>query len=184
MISNQTKQVLASIPSAWGDGDCKGHIDVAQFIIDQIKPSVTVDLGVDYGYSLISLACNNPGIVFGIDCFEGDEWTGIRNTYQYVSEKINQLELNNVKLIKGYFDDVIKTWFLPIDILHIDGFHSYEAVKNDYEKWSPYVKRNGVIMFHDTNSHDTRFGVKWRVINNHCNIFTSFFIYFTRPQIF
>ena len=160
MIEDFVRRSLANIPSAWGDGNCRGHIDVAQFLIKEIKPQITVDLGVDYGYSLISLAYNNPGMVFGIDCFEGDEWTGIRNTYEYVNQKIQELNFNNVKLVIGYFDDIIKTWYLPIDILHIDGFHSYEAVKNDFEKWSPYVKKNGVIMFHDTNSHDSRFGVK------------------------
>lgn len=160
MIEDFVRHSLATIPSAWGDGNCRGHIDVAQFLIKEIKPQITVDLGVDYGYSLISLAYKNPGMVFGIDCFEGDEWTGIRNTYQYVNQKIHELNFNNVKLVKGYFDDVVQTWYLPIDILHIDGFHSYEAVKNDFEKWSHYVKKNGVIMFHDTNSHDTRFGVK------------------------
>lgn len=160
MIEDFVRRSLATIPSAWGDGNCRGHIDVAQFLIKEIKPQITVNLGVDYGYSLISLAYNNPGMVFGIDCFEGDEWTGIRNTYEYVNQKIQELNFNNVKLVIGYFDDIIKTWYLPIDILHIDGFHSYEAVKNDFEKWSPYVKKNGVIMFHDTNSHDSRFGVK------------------------
>ena len=160
MIEDFVRHSLATIPSAWGDGNCQGHIDVAQFLIKEIKPQITVDLGVDYGYSLISLAYNNPGMVFGIDCFEGDEWTGNRNTYDYVNQKIQELNFNNVELVIGYFDDIIKTWYLPIDILHIDGFHSYEAVKNDFEKWSPYVKKNGVIMFHDTNSHDSRFGVK------------------------
>ena len=74
--------------------------------------------------------------------------------------KIASPEINNVTLIKGFFDDVVKTWDTKIDILHIDGFHSYEAVKNDFEKWSRFVNSTGVILFHDTDSHDARFGVK------------------------
>jgi hypothetical protein len=125
-----------------------------------MQPKVTVDLGIDYGYSLIAFAHSNPGKVFGIDGFEGDVWTGQRNTYDQVSDHIKKLQLNNVTLIKGFFDDVVKTWDTKIDLLHIDGFHSYEAVKNDFEKWSGFVNSTGVILFHDTDSQDTRFGVK------------------------
>ena len=68
------------------------------------------------------------------------------------------MELDNITFIKGYFDDVVKTWEKPIDILHIDGLHTYEAAKNDFEKWSPLLKENGVILMHDTMVE--RFGVK------------------------
>lgn len=160
MINDQVRQVLVRIPSAWGDGNITGHVLFVDWLIKEMQPKVTVDLGVDYGYSLLALAHSNPGKVYGIDGFEGDEWTGVRNTYSYVDDNVKQLGLTNVLLIKGLFDEVYQTWNTPIDILHIDGFHSYEAVKNDYEKWSNFVVDSGVIMFHDTNSHDTRFGVK------------------------
>ena len=65
-------------------------------------------------------------------------------------EKVSELQLNNVCVIKGYFDDVARDWRLPIDLLHVDGFHSYEAVKNDYETWRQFLQPNGVILFHDT----------------------------------
>ena len=160
MIEEHVRQILATIPSAWGDGNCNGHIKVAQYLIERLNPKVTVDLGVDYGYSLISLSYKNSGIVYGIDCFQGDEWVGDRNTYDHIISTIEKLNFTNIKIIKGYFDEVVKDWNQQIDILHIDGFHSYDAVKNDYKKWSPFVNHQGVILFHDTNAHDTRFGVK------------------------
>ena len=160
MISDKVREVLVRIPSAWGDGNVQGHVLFVDWLIEEMKPKVTVDLGIDYGYSLIAFAHNNPGKVYGIDGFEGDEWTGSRNTYDQVSGHVTNLQLNNVTLIKGFFDDVVKTWDTKIDLLHIDGFHSYEAVKNDFEKWSGFVNSTGVILFHDTDSHDSRFGVK------------------------
>ena len=39
-----------------------------------------------------------------------------------------------------------------IDLIFIDGDHSYEACKADIEAWSPFVKRGGVIAFHDFGS--------------------------------
>ena len=38
-----------------------------------------------------------------------------------------------------------------IDFLFIDGDHTYEGVKKDYETYSPLVNENGYIGFHDIN---------------------------------
>lgn len=39
-----------------------------------------------------------------------------------------------------------------IDLIFIDGDHSYEACQADIVAWAPYVKRGGVIAFHDFGS--------------------------------
>jgi predicted O-methyltransferase YrrM len=39
-----------------------------------------------------------------------------------------------------------------IDFVFIDGDHSYEACRNDIAAWTPFVKRGGVIAFHDFGS--------------------------------
>jgi len=36
-----------------------------------------------------------------------------------------------------------------LDFLFIDGDHTYEGVKQDFEDYAPYVKSGGVIAFHD-----------------------------------
>src|SRR5256884_4232168 len=38
-----------------------------------------------------------------------------------------------------------------IDLLFIDGDHEYEAVRRDFEDWSPHLREGGIIIFHDTN---------------------------------
>ena len=40
-----------------------------------------------------------------------------------------------------------------IDVLFIDGDHSYEGVKKDFENYSPFVKKGGIIAFHDIIEH-------------------------------
>ncbi len=36
-----------------------------------------------------------------------------------------------------------------IDLLFIDGDHSYKGVKNDVKKFTPFVKQSGYTIFHD-----------------------------------
>ena len=138
---------LDDIPSCW-----KGHRKFAEWLVSYLNPEVIVDLGVDWGFSTFCFAMPRIGHVYGIDSFEGDQFTGeTHGSYEYVLDKQEKLFMkNNVTFIKGFFDDVVKDWNKKIDILHIDGDHAYESVKHDYETWSPFLNENGVILFHDT----------------------------------
>ena len=40
-----------------------------------------------------------------------------------------------------------------LDFLFIDGDHSYEGVKKDFEMYSPLVRAGGIIAFHDIVAH-------------------------------
>jgi len=55
-------------------------------------------------------------------------------------------------------------WDKKIDILFIDGDHSYNGVKADYQRYEPFVKDGGLILMHDITYW--RFGVKklWKEI--------------------
>lgn len=46
---------------------------------------------------------------------------------------------------------------IKIDYLHIDGDHSYDGVKKDFELYSTIMSENGIITIHDTDQkyHDT-----------------------------
>jgi predicted O-methyltransferase YrrM len=46
-------------------------------------------------------------------------------------------------------DAAVRSWRGPIDLLFIDGDHAYEAVKRDWEEWSPYVAPDGAVALHD-----------------------------------
>ena len=48
--------------------------------------------------------------------------------------------------------------------MHIDGLHTYDAVKHDYEVWVKKVKNGGTILFHDCNVRERSFGV-WKLWN-------------------
>jgi predicted O-methyltransferase YrrM len=137
--------ILKSIPTSWRE-----HAPFAQWLVRRTLPCSIVDLGVDYGFSTFTFALPGIGHVCGIDSFEGDSQAGERNTEVFVRTKRGELELTNCSILRGYFDEVAATWTTPIDILHIDGFHSYESVKKDYETWTKFLKPNGVVLMHDT----------------------------------
>lgn len=141
---------VETIVSAW-----KGHRFFAEWLVRTMKPTQIVDLGVDYGYSTLVFAnaarANGFGTVTGVDLFEGESMTGYRNTHATILEWIDALSLQNTEIIKGDFHEVSMCWNRPIDILHIDGYHSYEAVYNDFMSWNGFVSENGIILFHDIN---------------------------------
>jgi predicted O-methyltransferase YrrM len=41
-----------------------------------------------------------------------------------------------------------------VDVLFIDGDHTYEGVRQDFEVFSPLVRPGGLIVFHDISQHD------------------------------
>ena len=144
------EECLEKMPHPW-----KGHRAFAEWLVKEIKPSQVVDLGVDYGFSTFIFANaamkNGQGVVTGVDLFMGDPMTGFRDTYTEVMQIVNDLNFYNMEIIRGEFSEVSKTWDRPIDLLHIDGLHTYEAVLIDYNNWSSFVTENGIILFHDIN---------------------------------
>ncbi|MQY70196.1 MAG: hypothetical protein GH145_04980 [Firmicutes bacterium] len=47
--------------------------------------------------------------------------------------------------------ELAKDWRRKISILFIDGDHSYEQSKFDFDTFYPFVEGKGLIIFHDTN---------------------------------
>lgn len=109
----------------------------------QLKPKVIVEIGVDKGGFLKACGQAFPdAIVIGIETIERDE------LYPY-------------RVIYGDSHDTATVHRLiaalrpaEIDFLFIDGDHHLEAVKLDYELYSPLVRKGGMIGFHDINSRD------------------------------
>lgn len=145
---------LSILPSAW-----TGHREFADWLVRELHPDVTVDLGVDYGFSLFALAIPQIGTVYGIDSF--DAWGSYESggghhpdNYDVVMRFKQQHGFNNITVIKGYFSDVVKTWNQPIDLLHIDGLHTHEAVSEDWCNWTPFLSNSGVVIMHDIASFE------------------------------
>lgn len=150
--------------SAWS-----GHYFFAYDLVSNINPKVIVELGTHKGNSLFSFAQgikdNNLSTeLHGVDSWEGDEHAGLYPEEIYDSFiDIRKRLYPDVKIIphRMYFDEAVDSFKNgSIDILHIDGLHTYEAVKHDFETWLPKVEKNhGIILFHDVCEKKEDFGV-------------------------
>lgn len=59
--------------------------------------------------------------------------------------------------------DAVKSCLLErsLDLLFIDGDHSYEGVSTDFKLYSPLVRKGGIIVFHDiVPDYKTRYGIE------------------------
>lgn len=138
-----------------------GHRQFVYDLLNALKPQTVVELGTHYGCSFFAFlqSCKDFHLeteVIAIDSWEGDPQAGFYGdeVWDTVNKTLNQYFLNqNFKLIRKYFDDAVNCFEEEsIDIIHIDGLHTYDAVKNDFEKWLPKLKKDGIILFHDVAS--------------------------------
>lgn len=148
--------------SAWTE-----HVPFAFWIIEVVRPQRVVELGVHNGTSYFAFCqavkkLNLTTTVYGVDSWQGDEHAGFyaNDIYQKVST-YNDAHYNQFStLIKSTFDETVNYFTdKSINLLHIDGFHTYEAVKHDFETWLPKLADNAIVILHDINVRERNFGV-------------------------
>lgn len=152
-------------PSAWWQ-----HVPIAHWLVCQLQPARIVELGTHYGVSFFSFceaaqAFSPNTFVYAVDTWEGDEHASYygNDVYAKVESHWQQTHRLRSQLIRSTFDHA-SDYFEDgsIDILHIDGLHTYEAVKHDYQIWLPKMNTNSIILFHDINVRERDFGV-WKL---------------------
>lgn len=149
------------MPTAW-----LGHAPFLKFLIRELKPMIFVELGVQHGFSYFVgcqsiQECQLTSRAFAIDHWLGDSQSGFNDECVYQSVvKLNQKYSRFSNLLKMSFDDA-RDQFKDnsIDLLHIDGFHSYESIKHDFDSWLPKMSNNSIILLHDIYVFRDTFGV-------------------------
>lgn len=163
-IDNEAGYIPSRIkePIAW-----VGHIPFAFYLVDKLKPTTIVELGSHTGNTFFSFCQAAKRIKLDAQVHAIDLWTGDRHAGFYGNEiyddvfnysKTHYPKIG--KLIRKDFNEAVNDFaHNSIDCLHIDGLHTYEAVKQDFETWLPKLKEDGIILFHDTNVFRDDFGV-------------------------
>jgi hypothetical protein len=158
-----------------------GHVPFAHWIVRAVKPRTLVELGTHNGvsYSAFCEAAARIGLdirCYAVDTWKGDEQSGYYSEEVYLHFRRFHDERYSAfsELLRCSFDDAAP--YLPdasVDLLHIDGFHTYESVRHDFENWRPKLSDRAVVLFHDTNVRERDFGV-WRLWEELRRQFLSF----------
>lgn len=136
-----------------------GHIPFTAELIRRLRPTIIVELGTYTGSSLGAFcqaveASGLNTICYGIDLWEGDIHMGRfkESMYEEVSRYFSTHHPETASLIRRRFDEAADLFEDgSVDLLHIDGTHTYEAVRKDFRTWHPKLSARSVVLFHDIN---------------------------------
>ena len=158
---------MFEIPADLVDSAWLEHGSFAFWLIEELRPRVLVELGTHNGFSYLAFCQNISRLRLDSKCYAIDSWEGDAHTGTYSSEVlVNLRDLHDQKysafstLMPMLFDDGLQHFEeKSIDLLHIDGWHTYEAVKHDFESWKVKLSDRAVVLFHDINAKQKDFGV-------------------------
>jgi hypothetical protein len=142
----------------------------AAWLVKELSPTVLVELGTHTGNSYFSFCQSIAESELDTKCYAVDTWHGDKHAGEYGDEVFGSVsQHNNANYAK--FSCLLRATFAnalsyfsdrSIDLLHIDGLHTYDAVRHDFETWLPKLSPGAVVLFHDTNVRERDFGV-WKL---------------------
>lgn len=128
-------------------------------IVKALQPRVVVELGTGYG-NLTANVCNQSSLtkVYTVNA-PAERQTGVITTYCLTEHEIGRVYRKYgfgnrvVQLIENTMNLDLSQYFseLVIDLGIIDACHDTEFVINDFLKVEPFVRKGGIVLFHDTH---------------------------------
>jgi hypothetical protein len=155
-------QARSGITSAW-----HAHVPFAQWLVSALRPASIVELGTHHGVSYAAFCETVLQEKLATRCYAVDSWAGDDHAGHYDGCVYDELRAFHDTRY-GAFSELLRMTFEEartviadgtVDLLHIDGFHTYDAVRHDFEGWAPKLSARAVVLFHDTNVLDRGFGV-------------------------
>jgi hypothetical protein len=152
------------IDSAW-----IGHIPFAHWVVDAARPNLLVELGTFSGASYAGFCEAVVQTGQQTRCFAVDTWQGDEHIGSYGEQTYADFSAFNAQRYGGFSKALRMTFDAAaghfadgsIDLLHIDGFHTYDAVRHDFETWRGKLSERAIVLFHDTAERKGDFGV-WK----------------------
>ncbi len=135
-------------------------------LIKKEEPKVFLEIGTGKGGTLFlfTSVLPNKSQIISVD-LRGKPYgagypsfmRGLIKKYARGEQDLRLVERDSHKKeTRDYIKSIINK---PVDFLFIDGDHTYEGVKRDFELYSSLVKKKGVISFHDIKAYHSGCGV-------------------------
>lgn len=121
------------------------------------------EIGVNCGASLwqVHPFMDSSGFMIGVDKNDNpeDERVTLRQSVvrhlMTLGVEVLCIEKDSVKAVTSVLPCA------PFDVLFIDGDHSYEGVKHDWENYAPMLGKGGLLVMHDVNNQSFGVGKLW-----------------------
>jgi hypothetical protein len=146
------------------------HVPFAMALIAMVRPRIFVELGTYKGVSYCAFCQAIAHLrldtrAYAVDTWRGDPHNGANDPI--ILEELrafhDPLYAGFSRLVQATFDNALREFGDgTIDLMHIDGYHIYNAVSHDFRCWLPKMSKRGVVAFHDINVRERDFGV-WKL---------------------
>ena len=101
-----------------------------------------VNIGAERGTSTLAMLEECPNAtIYSVDIGECEA--------EFIHLRKAGLDETHVIRVLGESQKIDPTPYAPIDMIFIDGDHRYEPVKQDIAVWTPFVRKGGIVAFHD-----------------------------------
>ena len=163
--------------SWFGEGLKQGGIELQQvpeeyvellWLLKNMNAKTYLNVGVGKGGSFMTETYIQESLERSVAVDNSSYWakeqtSSIIEKLEWLNDKVDaQLEFNDSDSV-----EFLKKCEDKFDAIFIDGDHSYEGVKRDYEHALPLLEEGGIIIFHDINSSGCPGVVKlWNEIKN------------------
>lgn len=161
---------------------CHHKVRFLSLLINYLNKNIKnyLEIGVHNGTSMSYVLQSDCKVnnCYGIDLFEDTFYSDNldKNRIYNNLQKLNKNK-SNIFLIKGDSTDknIIKLFEnIKLDIIFIDGNHTYEGVKKDFFNYYTFLSNNGIMIFDDFNEAPTNRGV-YKFINELLKIEHKYF---------
>ncbi len=116
-----------------------------------------VEIGVWHGANTRRLrdAMARDGTVTGVDPFPAGR-LGVSFPMRIALREVARSARGRFTLLRTTGAEAAAAWRGPIDFLFIDGDHSWDGIRGDWEGWSGFVEVGGVVCLHDSRATPER----------------------------
>jgi predicted O-methyltransferase YrrM len=113
--------------------------------------STIVEIGVAEGVSALAMRQRMAaeGTLYLIDPFHFSRISAINFIRRTAHRLVGSVARGNVVWIERFSFDAVHKWNRPIDLLFIDGDHTEDGARRDWNEWNQFVIPGGIVIFHD-----------------------------------